>query len=94
MSSFITLRSGIPYLVSVAGLGAAYDQYVSYGSDQTSGFNITLPSGQTYNLGQNELQVFLNGEALISGLDYAELSTTQITLNRNVTAGSIVRIRR
>jgi hypothetical protein len=94
MASFVTLRKGVPYLVSVAGLGAPYDQYVAYPTSQSAPFDITLPNSQSYNLGQNELLVFENGVALTLGEDYVEKSTTQITINRNLSANTQIRIRR
>lgn len=88
------MRNGIPYLVSVAGIGTAYEAYVQVTSDQSAGYIVTLPNAQTYTPGNNELQVFVNGEAQMLGLDYTETSTTSITFAKTVYNNSIIKIRR
>ena len=93
MAQLLTLRNGVPYLIDVP-IGTAYDQEVTFVSAQSSGFVVTLPSSQTYNIGQGELEVFINGIAQMSGIDYTETSTTQITIQKNTAANTRIRIRR
>ena len=91
MSSFVTLQSGIPILQSVAGIGAAYETYTTLGVDLTGSY--TLPNGQTYNLGNKELQVFVDGIRKEVGLDFTEASTTSIAFLATVKAGSTIVVR-
>jgi hypothetical protein len=94
MSLLLTLTSGIPILSNVAGIGNAYDTYTTLASSISAGGTYTLPSGATYTTGVSQLQVFIDGIAQTSGLDYTESSITQITLQKTVNAGQTIRIRK
>ena len=89
-SSFIQIQSGVPFLVSVSGLSPFYDVNLS----GTGATLYTLPSGQTFIPGNNELQVFVDGIAQEVGVDYTETGTTQITFTRIIRTTELIRIRR
>ena len=91
MAFFLGLKNGIPYLSNVS-VGGAYDQSVTLVSTLSGPF--TLPNSQTYNVGQNELLVIVDGIAQMVGLDYSESSTTQITFNKTISSGQTIRVRR
>lgn len=92
MALFVQLRNGVPYQVNVAGVGAAYDQVLLITGDTTA---VTLPLGQTYNTGSNELIVWVDGIAQeTGGIDYIESSSTVITFQKTIKANQRVRIRR
>lgn len=92
MAQFLQLKQGVPYIVNVAGVGAAYDQTQLIGSDTTV---VTLPNAQTYTTGNNELIVWVDGIAQeSSSIDYAETSSTSITFQKTIKANQRVRIRR
>jgi len=92
MASFLTFQSGIPVLVSVVGIGAPYESIVTLSADISAAY--ALPSGQTYNLGNHELSVFVDGIKQGVGVDYSETSTSSITFLKTVRAGQTVTVRR
>jgi len=93
MAKFVQLRNGVPYIVDVP-IGIPYDKEFTFLSDQIAPFDFTLLEGQTYNVGQNEIIVAYDGVLWVKGMDYTEKNTTQITVQRNVQAGSTIRVRR
>jgi hypothetical protein len=90
MAKFLRLRDGVPYVVDVP-IGIPYDAYETLTIDKTL---FELPNGQTYTLGQNELQVWVDGIAQVLGLDYTETDTTHITFTKTIKAGQTIRVRR
>lgn len=92
MASFLTLSAGIPILQNVAGIGAAYEQSATLSVDQTGAF--TLPNSQTFNLGNNELQIWVDGVRQAKTLDFTETSTTSVTFTKTIKAGQTILIRR
>lgn len=91
MAQVLSLKNGIPLTTNVT-VGTAYDAYSTLSVDLSG--NFTLPNSQTYNLGNNELIVWVDGLAQITGLDYTEANTTQITFLKTVKAGQTIRVRR
>jgi hypothetical protein len=92
MAKLLSIKNGIPFSEDVAGTGVPYDQYITLISDVSGPF--TLPSGQTYNPGQNELIVIVDGVVQVAGLDYTEINPTQINFLKVVKAGQTIRVRR
>jgi hypothetical protein len=82
--------NGYMKLTSVA-FGIAYDQYQTLTSSLAV---FTLPGAQTYNIGQQELSVWVDGIGQVLGLDYSETSTTTITFNKTIQVGQTIRVRR
>ena len=92
MAVLLGIKNGIPYSTNIAGIGGAYDQSVTLTSTLSGAF--TLPNGQTYNVGNFELLVIVDGIVQEVGMDYTESSNTTITFSKTINAGQTIRIRR
>jgi len=84
-------------------LGAVYDESlevvaVAPGAGQIlgpilSGTPITLPGGQMYSLGKDQLKVYTNGLFKEITRDYLETNNTQVSPTYDILVGSIIRFR-
>lgn len=90
----LQLNNGIPYLVNLTTGSGAYETATTLLVDLLTGSAFTLPGGQTYALGQNELQVWVDGVRMNRTIDYSETSTTTITFTKDLKADQIVTVRR
>lgn len=82
-------------MVNILTGGVDYDVEEQLGSTLTANTNYTLPSSKTYNTGGYELQVFVDGIGQMVGVDYQEVSSTQIKFpNKTINSGQRIRIRR
>lgn len=91
MAKFLQLRNGVPYSIDVSGIGSVYDESVLLVGDTTL---FTLPLGQTYTPGNNELEIEVDGIGQESGVDYTETNSTQVTFSPTLRTGQRVRVRR
>ena len=96
MGSFLRLSStGAPRQYAEAAAFTIYDQEVLVGgSGLTTGSPLSLPSGQTYLDGQ--LEVFLNGQALMPVSDYSYYGGspyTQVSFPFNLASTDLLRFR-
>ena len=71
---------------------AAQDEVLTLSSNVASGNRVTLPSGMTYRVGTNALQVSYNGTVCHIGQQFTEYGTsgelsTQITVLQNLSVG-------
>jgi hypothetical protein len=95
MALILKLVDGIPFMVDISTGGVSYDEEELLTSPLVANSNYTIPNSKTYNLGQYDLQVFVDGIAQRVGTDYQEVSTTQIRFpGKMIESGQRIRIRR
>lgn len=97
----LELVSGIPRMRPEAANPTIYDEtleVVSSGAGAgeingpiSAGTPITLPNSKTYT--GDELEVYLDGDRLISIFDYSYSSSTQIAFTFEIKPGDVIRFR-
>lgn len=95
MANFLKITNGYARLSAETGLPAIYDVSVAVVSTTTSGTSYTLPSSGSY-VG-DELEIFLDGQELDSGTDYAFVGSgtkTQVQFTFDLLAGDNIRFRK
>jgi hypothetical protein len=55
---------------------------------------ITIPGGMTYIPGVNNLEVFVNGQHMLPGIDYVETDGTHVTFTSNLPQGALITFKR
>lgn len=72
-----------------------YDEVIAVGATITTGTNITLPGGQTYN--DIDLEIYLNGQLMEDVIDYNYVGAlpprTQIQMTFDLVSGDRLRFR-
>ena len=94
MTKALSLINGIGRMITINAFDSFYDDKYTFAVDTSSGTNITLPNTGTYS--NVELRVFLMGQFLEVGQDYAYVGSiprTQIQLLQDMSSGNSLRFR-
>ena len=101
MAKKLELVNGIPRMTAESGAPAIYDEtltVVSSGAGAgeingpvTAGTPVTLPNSKTYT--SDELEIYLDGDRLVSVFDYTHNTTTTVTFTFELVVGDRIRFR-
>ncbi len=95
MGKFLRLIGGLPRQADEGSASAIYDESVTIASPVTTGDDYTLPNSGSYE--GEELEIFLDGQVLDSGVDYNFVGSgvkTQVEFTFDLLVGDRLRFRK
>jgi hypothetical protein len=95
MAYVLRVATGYPRHFTESASPTIYDESVALASPVNAGVSYTLPNSGSYE--GDELEIYLDGQVLDSGLDFTFVGTgvkTQVQFTFNLLAGDNIRFRK